>query len=259
MAEFGLIETIKVVNGRPVFKNLHVKRLFNGLKTIKVDESEYKLEDRLLRLLKYECIGNGLKNFRLRIEVQKNRAHDYMPEISALKWNCTLRPLESTQYQLNETGLNITVLPKHQKPLDAFANLKHTDRKIYDAALQYARENDFDDAIVLNTNNTVADASIFNVFIVKDGQIYTPPLSDGPVAGVFRELLLTRLPHTKIMEQTITVKDLFTADELFLTNVIKGIRWVRFLDEKKFSHTRTVELFEEFKQVVAEHFGEHLV
>ena len=160
---------------------------------------------------------------------------------------------------MNETGLNITVLSKHQKSLDAFANLKHTDRKIYEAALQYARENDFDDAIVLNENNTVADAAIYNVFIVKDGHIYTPPLSDGPVVGVLRELLLTSLPNTKIIEQTITIKDLYTADELFLTNVIKGIRWVRFLDERKFSNTRTLELFEEFRQVVAEHFGIHLV
>ncbi|HNY56347.1 MAG TPA: hypothetical protein PKI86_11990, partial [Chitinophagales bacterium] len=63
MADFGLIETIKVVNGRLVFKNLHVKRLFNSLKTINIDESDYKVEDRMLRLLKYECIEKGLKNF----------------------------------------------------------------------------------------------------------------------------------------------------------------------------------------------------
>ena len=63
MADFGLIETIKVVNGRLIFKNLHVKRLFNSLKVINVDETEYKVEDRMLRLLKYECIEKGLKNF----------------------------------------------------------------------------------------------------------------------------------------------------------------------------------------------------
>jgi branched-chain amino acid aminotransferase len=259
VADFGLIETIKVVNGRLVFKNLHVKRLYNSLKAINVDESEYKVEDRMLRLLKYECIEKGLKNFRLRLEVQKNRAHEYMPEISALKWNCTLRPLESVRYVWYDAGLKITLLPKHKKPIDNFANLKHTDRAIYDAALKYAREHDFEDAIVLNENNTVADASIYNVFIVKDGIIYTPPLSDAPVAGVLRELLLTRLPDTRIIEQSISIQDLYTADEIFLTNVIRGIRWVKSFDEKWLANTRTKQLFEEFKGVVSELFGEHLV
>jgi branched-chain amino acid aminotransferase len=259
LAEFGLIETIKVINGRFVFKNLHVKRLYNSLKAINVNETEYKVEDRMLRLLKYECIENGLKNFRLRLEVQKNRAHEYMPEISPLKWNCTLRPLESTTYQWNERGLSITILPKHQKLLDKFCNLKSTDRAIYDKALYYAREHDFDDALVLNENNTVADASIYNVFIIKDGQVFTPPLSDGPVAGVLRELLLTRLNSITISEKSLTIHDIYNADEIFLTNVIRGIRWVSYADEKRMDNTITRSIFEAFKTLVFEEFGEHLV
>ncbi|MBK9327863.1 MAG: aminotransferase class IV [Sphingobacteriales bacterium] len=259
MGEFGLIETIKVVNGRIVFRNLHVKRLHRSLKVINIDESEYKLEDRILRLLKYECVEKGLKNFRLRLEVQKNRAHDYMPEIAQLKWNCVLRPLESTVYQLNEFGLSLTFLPKHNKSPDAFCNLKHTDRNIYEKSIKYARENDFDDALVLNENNTVADASIYNVFIVKDDVIYTPPLTDGPVAGVLRELLLTRLPTIQISEKSLTIQDVYAADEVFLTNVIRGIRWVKYMDEKQYSNNVTKQLFQEFKSVVSEHYGEHLV
>ena len=236
MGEFGLIETIKVVNGRIVFRNLHVKRLHRSLKVINIDESEYKLEDRILRLLKYECIEKGLKNFRLRLEVQKNRAHDYMPELSQLKWNCVLRPLENPVYQLNELGLSLTFLPKHKKMLDAFSNLKHTDRSIYEKAIRYARENDFDDALVLNENNTVADASIYNVFVVKDNVIYTPPLSDGPVAGVLRELLLTRLPTIRILEKSLTIQDVYAADEVFLTNSIFNIRWVQSIGDKNYTN-----------------------
>lgn len=259
MADFGLIETIKVVNGRMVFKNLHVHRLYTSLQTINVDETEYRVEDRMLRLLKYECIEKGLKNFRLRIEIQKNRMHDYMPEISPLKWNCILRPLESVKYKWHEDGLRLTVLPKSYKMVDAFSNLKHTERTVYDKALNYARDNNFDDAVVLNENKNVTDASIYNVFIIKDNVIYTPPLSDGPVAGVFRELLLTRLNDFSIIEQTITLQDLYAADEIFLTNVIRGIRWVKFLDEKRLLNIKTKEIFNAFTTVVVEHYGEHLV
>lgn len=259
MTDFGLIETIKVVNGRIVFKNLHVKRLFNSLKVINVNETEYKVEDRLLRLLKYECIENGLKNFRLRVEIKKNRAHDYMPEISALKWNCTLRPLESVKYSLNDVGLKLTILPKLKKEIDQFANLKHTDRAIYDKALYYAREHDFDDAIVLNTNNNIADASIYNVFIIKDEIIYTPALADAPVAGVLRELLLTRLSNFQFVEKSISVLDIYNADEIFLTNAIRGMRWVELVDEKLYKNTITKQVFAAFSEIIFEHFGEHLV
>ncbi|MFN8284033.1 MAG: aminotransferase class IV [Chitinophagales bacterium] len=259
MQELGLIETIKVVNGRLVFRNLHVKRLFKGLQLLKVNETEFKVEDRILRLLKYECIEHGLKNFRLRIEVQKNRAHEYMPDISPLKWNCTLKPLDNPVYFLNDVGLKITLLPKHKKMIDAFANVKHTERNIYNKAMEYASENGFDDALVLNENNTIADASIYNVFIVKEGTVYTPRLEDAPVAGVLRELLLTRLPNVKIIEKTISIEEIYNADEIFFTNAIRGIRWIEYLDEKRFSNTYTKKVFEEFKVVVFEHFGEHLV
>ena len=259
MADLGLIETIKVVNGRLVFKNLHVKRLFNSLQLIKVNESEFKVEDRILRLLKYECIENGMKNFRLRIEVQKNRAHDYMPDIAALKWNCTLKPLDNPKYFLNDVGLKITLLPKHKKTIDSFANVKHTERNIYNKAIEYATENGFDDALVLNENNTIADASIYNIFIIKDGIISTPCLEDAPVAGVLRELLLTRLPTIKIIERSISIQDIYNADEIFFTNAIRGIRWVEYIDDKMLDNTITKQIFEEFKLIVAEHFGEHLV
>jgi branched-chain amino acid aminotransferase len=259
MSEFGLIETIKVVNGRPVFRNLHVKRLHRGLKLLQIDESEYKLEDRILRLLKYECVSKGLKNIRLRIEVQKNRMHEYMPDISPLKWNCTLRPLDSDRFLLNDDGLKLTLFSKYKKPLDIFMNLKHTDRGLYDKALEFARLENYDEAVILNEHGTVADASIYNVFVVKDGQLSTPPLTDGPVAGVLRELLLTRLVKHPVLEKTITLQDLYSADEIFLTNAVKGIRWVSRLDDRFLASSATRMVFEEFKTVVTEHFGEHLV
>lgn len=259
MADFGLIETIKVINGRLVFKNLHINRLYNAMQTINVPVTEYALEDRILRLLKYECIENGLKNFRLRIEVQKNRAHEYMPDISPLKWNCTIKPLESIKYKWNMNGLRVTIFFKHKKTIDAFCNLKHTDRTIYDEALYFARENDCSEALILNENNTIADASIYNVFIVKDGKIYTPPLTDAPIDGVLRKLLLTRLPTIKIEEKSIRPEDVYTADEIFLTNAIRGIRWVEYIDDKFLDNQITRQVFDAFTAIVSEHFGEHLV
>lgn len=248
MQPIGLIETIKVVNGKLVLKEGHVQRLCNSLKLLNVPTNPYQIEDRIARLLKYECIEKQLKNFRLRMEIQKNRAHNYMPDIATLKWNCTLKPLEETTFVWKEDGLKLTLLPKQFKMIDAFANLKHTDRTIYDAAAAYARSNRFDDAIVLNENKVVADTSIYNIFMVKDDKIFTPPLQDAPVSGVCRAYILSKFPEYAIEEKSITVSELYQADELFVTNAVRGIQWVSSLDEKIFNHRVTKKLFESFSQ-----------
>jgi branched-chain amino acid aminotransferase len=255
----GLIETIKVVNGRLVFKNLHIERLNNGLKLLNVPINIYQLEDRILRLLKYECLSKGLKNIKLRIEVQKNRLHEYMPEIGELKWNITIKPLEQNKFTLNEKSIKIGVFLKDKKIIDEFSNLKHTDREIYSRAYAFATENNLNEALVFNTQNFLADATIYNVFIVKDKKIYTPTLADAPVDGTVRKLLLNRIKQLNIIEKNITVEDVYMADEIFLTNAIKGIQIATHLEDKILDNDISIQVFNEFKATVAEHYGEDLV
>ncbi|CAF1525226.1 unnamed protein product, partial [Adineta steineri] len=75
---------------------------------------------------------------------------------------------------------------------------------------------------VLNSNDTIADATIANMFIVKDGIIKTPSLDEGCIAGIMRRYLLQCFDKEEILfkETKIEVKDIFEADEIFLTNTI---------------------------------------
>lgn len=259
MNSFGLIETMKVANGRIVFKNLHVERLYQSLKMINIEESIFKLEDRLLRLLQYECIAHGLKNFRLRVEVQKSSIKEYAKDISGLKWNCTIKQTDDIRYRWNENGRSLTLLPKYHKQIDLFSNLKLTERSIYIKAQAYAATIGFDHALVLNENNTIADADIYNVFAIKDDRIYTPSLACAPVAGVFRKLLLEKIPQLQIIEKPISIAEIYQADELFLTNAFRGIQWVNQFDEKYFTPTKTRAVFETVSEFISTHYGEHLV
>lgn len=259
MADFGLIETIKIANGRPVFKNYHVSRLHSGLQLLKVPISIFHLEDRILRLLKYECLYKGLKNIRLRLEVQKNKAWEYTPDSSALKWNCTIKPLMQSYYKLNEKPLNIVLYTKYKKPIDIFANLKHTDRELYSKAMAYAKLQDADDAILFNEQNRVADACIYNIFVVKNKQIITPPLSDAPVAGVLRSVLLDKLKDYTILQQSLSREDILTADELFFTNALRGIQTVGSIEGRILQNDVTLSVFQSFQTILKEHFGEDLV
>ncbi|RUR08607.1 aminotransferase class IV [Legionella septentrionalis] len=93
----------------------------------------------------------------------------------------------------------------------------------------------FDEAILLNTGSNVADGAITNVFMVKNGQIYTPPIADGALPGVIRNILLKELTvKFSIIEKSITPAELLSADEVFLTNALIGIQPVSQINDKKY-------------------------
>ena len=90
------------------------------------------------------------------------------------------------------------------------------------------KKNKLDDAIILNNYNRIADATIANIFVVKDGKIKTPALSEGCVSGVMRRFLIECFKKENIPfeETAITADALSEANELFITNAVQGIRWV---------------------------------
>jgi len=140
-------------------------------------------------------------------------------------------PLDESINKLNENGLVIDVYPDARKSRDIFSNLKSSNFLPYTMAAIYAKENKLNDCLLLNESGNIADATTANLFIIKDGMITTPALSEGCVNGVMRRYLLERLKGEdrgfKTEESIITIDNLLHADEVFLTNAIKGIRWVK--------------------------------
>jgi len=108
----------------------------------------------------------------------------------------------------------------------------------------YAQKNNLDDCLILNNSNRICDSTISNIFCVKNEIIYTPPLSDGCVSGVMRRYLINQLSDTgfKIEEKEMDIEWLRQADEIFLTNAISGIRWVKNLREKSFVEKVTTNI-----------------
>ena len=103
-------------------------------------------------------------------------------------------------------------------------------------AKQEAMNRGYDEAILLNTASNIADGSISNVFMVKDNQIITPPVCDGALPGVIRAVLLEEISQNfSIVEQSISPDKLMSADEVFLTNALMGIKSLNQLGTKQFS------------------------
>lgn len=153
--------------------------------------------------------------------------------------------LAETYLHWNKAGLNLLPFRQVKKQFTGNPQLKMNNRIPYSMALGYAKSEGADDAVVYNVSGNVADSSIANIFWIKNSNIFTPPLSDGPVAGVMRQWLLEHLPvnayHT--IESPGNESDLLAADEIFLSNALYGIRQVKSFNGQQFSSQKTEEIY----------------
>ena len=94
----------------------------------------------------------------------------------------------------------------------------------------------FDEAIMLNPNGRIAEATGQNLFVVRNGEVLTPPLVDGPLPGITREsvMQLARDQGTPVHETSLNRADLYTADELFLTGSATEVIPICEVDGRKF-------------------------
>ena len=240
----GLFETMKVVNARISLSERHFERLFNGLKLLKFQMpplfSPARIETEIIDL----CRKNNCESLaRVRLSASAGHGGLYDNE-GKLQYIIECWPLTNIVNQLNENGLVIDVFPAAKKSCDVFSNLKTASHLPYAMAARFARENQINDCLLFNTNNRICDSTIANVFWITDGKIYTPPLSEGCIAGVMRSYLISGLQPSGygLQEKVCEISDLENADEVFLTNAIHGIKWVKEFRNKNFTNTRTKEI-----------------
>lgn len=107
-----------------------------------------------------------------------------------------------------------------------FRQHKTTHRELYNRAYQQAEQQGFYDILFLNQRDYVAEASRHNLVVKIDGQLYTPPLSDGALPGIMRRVLLDD-PALAMTEKALTPSDLQQAEQLYLCNSVRGMVEVR--------------------------------
>ncbi len=146
---------------------------------------------------------------------------------------------------MNESGLKLGLYEVGRKAIDGLANIKSNNYLLYAMGAIHARKYQHNDCIILNTSDRVCDSTIANVFYVKDGSIFTPPLSEGCIAGVMRNYLLSQLPSEgyNVAEKQTSVDDLLAADEIFLTNAVSGLRWVGEFKGKTYGNSLASKIF----------------
>jgi branched-chain amino acid aminotransferase len=243
----GLFETMRVVNGRIALDDLHFERLFNGLSVLQFQCSPHftpaYLAEAVLTLCRKMKIEKGA---RVRLNIVRGNGGLYDPENLHPNVIIEAWPLE-VPAGIQENGLVIDIYTMARKHFDVLANIKSNNYLPYVLAALHAKNNRLNDCLLLNTEGRICDATIANVFWVKDGRLFTPPLSEGGVGGVMRRYLIENINSQQaIREAPLTPEMLEQADEVFLTNAISGIKWVARFKDQQYSNQLATQLYNEY-------------
>ena len=98
-----------------------------------------------------------------------------------------------------------------------------------------AAKNGFDEAIMLNSEGKVSEGTGENIFVVKKGKIYTPPLGASILDGITRNTIIDLARETgyDLQERDVARSELYTSDEIFLTGTAAGVVPVITVDRKR--------------------------
>ena len=249
----GLFETIKMINGKLLFEDDHFARLWKGLKALEFDVPKNLTVDFLQKEITALAQKNGHANAaRIRLNIVRGDgglydAKNHLPNYIIQSW-----PLAPSNGEWNSNGLVLGIYEAAKKSCDLLSNLKHNNYLPYVLAALKAKSQKWNDAIVLNTNGRICDTTIANIFIVKDGAVFTPSLQEGCVAGVMRRVVIQQVLKSGIdlIEKEISISELLAADEVFLTNSIYNIRWVQGIGDITFKNSLTYTIFSSLQSTI---------
>jgi aminodeoxychorismate lyase len=244
----GCFETMKMIRGKIVLENYHLQRLFTSLQALHFNKPNYFITDDFKDQVMEVARRNQHKQLaRVRITISRSGGvglydnEDNDPNYLIQTWD-----LNNSNNRINEEGLALDIYAGAKKTADAFSHIKHNSCLCYAMTAIWARSQKLNDALITNAADRIVEATIGNVFLVKNGEISTPPLSEGCVAGVIREYLLRTLQAagTPVHESSVTREDLAAAEEVFLTNSVYGLRWVKCIGKTEYGSQLAIALHE---------------
>ncbi len=237
----GLFETIKAVHGKLLFFEDHYFRLMASMRILRMEIPMNFTMEFLEAQIKRTLEANNLLSQSGRVKIQIDRVEGglYLPESNDVNFIISVKAIDDDFYLLNKDKYEVDLYKDHYLSPSLMSTLKSNNKVINVIGSIYAKENRLDNCLLINTNKSVVEALNGNLFLVKGTTIKTPPLSDGCLKGVLRKQIMEiikLLPDYSLEETSISPFELQKADELFTTNVIKGIQSITKYRKKEFKN-----------------------
>lgn len=235
----AVFETIKV-NSKPLFWEAHYFRLMASMRILRMEipmhfTPEF-LESQIMDLV--DTKSEKAKSYRVKLTVFRASGGYYTPTSNSVKFTITLAPLDSDIYNSHTDSCEIELFKDYFIAPNLLSTLKTNNKAINVVGSIFAKENNYDNCLLLNTNKNIIEALNGNVFLVKDNVIKTPPLADGCLKGIIRDQLIDMISKSDnydLIETSISPFELQKADEIFITSVIQGIKPVTKFRKKTYT------------------------
>ncbi|MEN8127174.1 MAG: aminotransferase class IV [Planctomycetota bacterium] len=217
----GLFETMRAVDGTVFRLADHLARLNASAEQLAIANS-YS-DEQITQAVDEVLTANRLSDARMRLQVSNGA----VKSDGTTTTNLLVTATEFTPYpaEYYEKGVRVALTDFRQNSADPFCGHKTTCYGPRLTALKQAHEKLATEALWFTTENFLAEGSISNVFLVKDGQLYTPPVQTPVLPGIARKTVIeiAEAENIPCHEQPLQVGDLLGADEVFLTNVIMEV------------------------------------
>lgn len=243
----GLFESIRFQDGSLIYIDDHLERLVSGMFTLGLDTTFFnplQICDLMLEL----CKQNELIDARIRLTVFRDAGGFYKPSSDNCSYLITTEVINPALIK-SEKGVRLGLYSEIRKPINSLSGIKSSNGLLYVLAARYARENNWDDSIILNEHGRICESSNSNIFLVlPNKRILTPPISEGILPGVMRKNLIKWLRENEyqVDEAIVLTDDFYRAEEVFLSNAIQGVRWVIAFKERRYFSNVSRSIMEAF-------------
>jgi len=220
----GLFETVLAVDGEPVALDLHLARMKEGAGRLGWALGDEDFGEVIPELLHRKGLEKGRARVRIAMTAGAGELHDPGRGMDALLWitaSASLPPPAAVSLATAAFARN------ERSPLAGLKCASYAENVL---ALAQARRAGADEPLFFNTRSELCEAATANVFLVKDGVIFTPPLESGCLPGTMRQRVMARAAVT---ECVLTERDVVEADEVFLTSAIRGVVPVARIDGRE--------------------------
>jgi branched-chain amino acid aminotransferase len=223
---WGIFTTLRIYRGIPFAFERHWARLLRDADRLEIEMPfDY---DKVRRAIMDLATANHRPEGVARVSFVKNHGGMWsqaegLPPTDLLIFTKPLAPWPAAH--------RLTIEPEGIYTGGHYAGAKMLSWVPHIGVIQRAQEAGFDDAILLNEKDQIAECTSANIFLVRGGEILTPPLSSGCLAGVTRDVLLEIAPRhgVSIREVDLTTDDLSAAEEVFISSTTREVAGVSFI------------------------------
>jgi len=252
----GCFETLKSYRGSFLHFDKHADRLNSGIKYLTGITEDYYSSDTLRKevylLLKANRLEDEESVVRIQTSLNDRMGYKVSNNLSLVRV-ITSEKIKPVTYSQKLATSDISVVPSDCKP----SHLKLSNMLHYRDAGIRAKNNGYDDALMLTVTGNVAETSIGNIFWASDKVVYTPSIECDILPGITRSIVIDLLQKMDIQveEGEYSRSELMKSRHAWMTNSVKEIVQISEIDDQKFTTDSEifVRLVNEFKRYKQDH------